>query len=132
MKKLLVAILAILYISASFGATVHIHYCMGKLADWGLTHKNSATCDKCGMTQSAQKNNGCCNDENKFLKNTSDQTTIESTFQISPILAVALPVPFFEIPSTDILSITEENPISHAPPRNSGVAVYISNRVFRI
>jgi hypothetical protein len=49
MKKLFVAILAILYLSTSTGATLHVHYCMGRLAGWGLGHNNSKTCGKCGM-----------------------------------------------------------------------------------
>ncbi|MBK6990321.1 MAG: hypothetical protein IPH34_00115 [Chitinophagaceae bacterium] len=36
MKKFITAILAVLYISTSTGAMVHMHYCMGQLADWGL------------------------------------------------------------------------------------------------
>ena len=132
MKKLLVAIIAFLYISTSVGATVHMHYCMGKLADWGIGHKESKTCGKCGMEKSIKKSNGCCKDEKKFVKNNSDQKAAESAFQIAQSIAVALPVSFIEIPAVDISSVTEENPSSHAPPRNSGIAVYIRNCVFRI
>lgn len=132
MKKLLVAILALLYISTSVGATVHMHYCMGKLADWGPGHNKSKTCGKCGMEISEKKDNGCCKDERKFIKNDTDQKTTEAAIQMTQVMAVALPVSFFEIPSADIPTVTEENPISHAPPRSSGVAVYIRNCVFLI
>ena len=47
MKKFITAILAVLYLGTSSGATIHMHYCMGKLADWGLGHKNSKTCGQC-------------------------------------------------------------------------------------
>lgn len=132
MKKLLVAILALLYISTSVGATVHMHYCMGKLADWGLGHKKSATCGKCGMEKSEKKENGCCKDKHKFIKNDTDQKTTEAAFQMTKAMAVALPVSFFEIPSADIPAIAEENPISHAPPQSNSIAVYIRNCVFLI
>ncbi len=132
MKKLLIAIFALLYISNSTGATLHIHYCMGKLADWGLGHNNSKTCGECGMEKSEEKDNGCCKDEHKFIKNDTDQKTAEVGLQMLQVLAVALPVSFIEIPFNDFHSVTEENPISHVPPRSCSIAVYIRNCVFLI
>ncbi len=132
MKKLLVAIFALLYISTSVGATVQMHYCMGKLADWGLTHNKSGTCGKCGMEETEKKQNGCCKDEQKFLKNDTDQKTPESSLQLMQLMGVALPVSFFEIPAVDIPTIPAENHIGHAPPRGNSVAVYIRNCVFLI
>jgi len=105
---------------------------MGKLAGWGLGHNKSKTCGECGMEKSDKKNNGCCRDEYKFIKNTTDQTTAQTAFQLIQLFSVALPVSYFEIPSNDFPSVTEENPINHAPPRNSGVAVYVRNCVFLI
>jgi hypothetical protein len=132
MKKFLTAILALAYMTASTGATVHMHYCMGKLADWGLEHSTSKTCDKCGMEKSGEKDNGCCKDEHKFVKNNTDQKTAETAFQLIQLIAVALPVSFVEIPANYFPSVTEGNPISHAPPHSSSVAVYIRNCVFLI
>ena len=129
MKKVLVTILALVYISTSTGAVLHMHYCMGKMVDWGLFDNDSNECSKCGMVE---ENNGCCKDEHKFIKNDTDQKTPKAGFQLIQLLAVALPVCYIEIPSNDFPSIIEENPISHAPPRSSGVAVYIRNCVFLI
>ncbi|MBK8522228.1 MAG: hypothetical protein IPL54_15650 [Chitinophagaceae bacterium] len=39
-EKFITAILAVLYLGTSSGATIHMHYCMGKLAEWGLGHQN--------------------------------------------------------------------------------------------
>lgn len=132
MKKFIVAILALLYIGTSTGATIHMHYCMDKLADWGIGKNDSKTCGKCGMEKSNEKNNGCCKDEHKFIKSVTDQKTVERDFQFIQLIAVALPLSFFEIPENNIPSVTEVNPISHAPPRSSAVAVYILNRTFLI
>jgi hypothetical protein len=132
MKKFLVAILALLYISTSTGAIVHLHYCMGQLADSGLGHHKSKTCDQCGMEKSGNKKNDCCKDQSKYFKSHTDQEATVSAFQIMHVVAVALPVSFFEMTSVDISTIPEENPISHAPPKGNGVAVYIRNCVFRI
>lgn len=132
MKKVFVAIFALLYISTSVGATVQMHYCMGKLADWGIGHNQSKTCGKCGMEKTVENDNGCCKDEHKFIKNNADQKTADAGFQILQAFAIALPVSFIEIPSNDFPSVTEENPISHAPPQPNSIAVYIRNCVFRI
>ena len=132
MKKILAAILAIIYLGTSTGATVHMHYCMGKLADWGLGHNKSKTCGACGMEKSEEKDNACCKDEHKFVKNDGDQKIAEAGFQMMQLASVALPVSFVEIPDNNFSSVTEENPISHAPPRSTGVAVYILNRTFLI
>jgi hypothetical protein len=132
MKKLIVSILAILYIGTSTGATLNLHYCMGKLADWGLGHSSSKTCGKCGMEKSNVKKSGCCSDEEKFIKNTEDQKTAESGFQSLGLVSVGLPVSYIEFYLYKFPSVTEENPRSHAPPRSNSVAVYIRDCVFLI
>ena len=111
------------------GATVHLHYCMNEFVGWSLIQNKNEECGKCGMKE---KDNGCCKDEHKFIKNNSDQKTAESGFQLIKLIAVALPVYFVEIPTVNFPSVTEENPISHALPRSCGVAVYIRNCVFLI
>jgi len=131
-KKILVAILAIVYISTSVGATVHVHYCMGKMANWGFGQNEAKTCSKCGMEQSEKKGNGCCKDENKFIKNNADQKTAAATLQMAHLIAVDLPVSIYAISIAGLTTVTEENPVSNAPPRSSGVAVYIRNCVFRL
>ena len=132
MKKIIVAILALLYITASTGAMLHLHYCMGKLAGWGISYNESASCGECGMKQSAKKDKSCCDHNQKFVKYTVDQKTIETDFQMNRVMDIAPPVSFFAIPSSFSTIIADENSISHAPPRNGGVAVYIRNCVFRI
>lgn len=132
MKKVLIAIFALVYISTSVGATVQMHFCMGKLADWGLVSNESKTCGKCGMEKSAKKSNGCCKDEHKFVKNDTDQKVTETAFQMAHAIALALPVSFFEIPATELKTLSEQTPTSNAPPKSNGVAVYIRNCVFLI
>jgi len=132
MKKFFTAILAILYISTSTGATLHMHYCMGKLANWGLIDNTSKTCSKCGMETSEKKDNNCCRDEKKFIKNNTDQKAAETVFQLVQVMSAVIPVSFFETPSAGITTITEESTLSHAPPQNKSIAVYIRNCVFLI
>lgn len=132
MKKFIAAILALVYMTTSTGATIHMHYCMGKLADWSVGHNDSKTCSKCGMEKGVKMTNGCCNDEQKFFKSDADQKISESTFQALQLIAVALPASLIELAVNNFPSVTEQNPTSHAPPRSNGIAIYIRNRTFRI
>lgn len=132
MKKFITAILAVLYLGTSSGATIHLHYCMGKMASWGLTQEKSKTCPKCGMDKTESSDNGCCKDEHKFLKDDSSQKLTESNLQMLQLFSVAIPTTFTELPAIDFPSVTEENPTSHAPPRTHGVAIYIFKRSFLI
>jgi hypothetical protein len=132
MKKFLVTILAFLYISTSTGAIINVHYCMGKLAGWEFGNESSKTCGKCGMEKSDKKDNGCCKDEHKYIKNEADQKTAGSVFQLIELSAATHPVSFIELTDDVLLSITEENPVSNAPPLNGTVAVYIRNCSFII
>ncbi|WP_276501653.1 HYC_CC_PP family protein [Terrimonas pollutisoli] len=132
MKKFLTVILAVLYLSTSMGATVHMHYCMGKLADWGLGHNKSKTCGECGMEKKNAEEDGCCKDEQKFIKNDTDQKINESSFQLMEVMGSALLPTYTHLPSVQISTVTEENPLSNAPPRSSSIAVYILKRSFLI
>lgn len=109
-----------------------MHYCMGVLADWGLGTNDSKTCVNCGMQESDEKENGCCKDKHTVVKNNADQKSGETSFVTIQMLAIVLPVNFIEERSNDFLSVTEKNPVSHAPPRSKGVAVYIRNCIFLI
>jgi len=127
MKKILVSILAVFYLASTVGATVHLHYCMDKFINWSLL-KGGDKCSKCGM----EKDGGCCKDENKFVKNNIDQKVAESSFQLIQMAAVTTPAVFIYTSEYHFSSIIQENHLSHAPPRNNGVGIYILNSVFRI
>ena len=130
--KFIITILAFLYICSSTGATLQMHYCMGKLADWGLTHSASKTCNKCGMKKGPHKYNNCCRDEHKFFKDKTDQQSIKAGFQMLHLYAGTLPIYPLFAQTHYFPAIAAENPMSHAPPFYPSVAVYIRNCVFLI
>ncbi len=132
MKKFISVILAILYFGTSSGATIHLHYCMGKLVDWGLSHSKSTTCPRCGMEKKDNATKGCCKDELKLLKVDSAQKLAENNLQSLQLFSVAIPASFTELFDIYFPSVTSENFISHAPPRTHGVAIYIFKRSFLI
>ena len=131
MKKVVVLILAFLYLSSSVGATVHLHFCMDMLVNWELWHNTDEKCGKCGMEKSREKDSGCCKDEHKQVKLESDHKGA-ATYLLSELVALALPAPVFEVPDLNLPTVTEQNPLTHAPPRSCDIAVYIRYCVFRI
>ena len=132
MKKIILAILALIYITTSTGIAIRTHYCMGELADWGLGSGKSNICSTCGMKESDEKENGCCKEKHTLIKNTTDQKFTGTVLIMIPVFSVALPSCFIEAHSNNFLSITRGNPANHAPLRSRGVAVYIRNCVFLI
>lgn len=132
MKKFIVAILAFLYLGTSTGATVNLHYCMGKLADWSLGHDDSKTCGTCGMKKVHHKKMGCCKDEKKFLKIDSDQKFTEKTSKDFLFVGLALPFSFEECNHIKYPDFSNQHFFGHSPPSKPGVAIYIRNCVFLI
>jgi hypothetical protein len=132
MKKLITAILAVIYLVTSTGATLRFHYCMGELVGWGFGSKEAAHCAGCGMSKKETDSKGCCKDQHKFFKNDSDQKTTDVSLQQLELPATGLPVAIIENPSSYFTFISEDYPVSNAPPRSHGIAVYILNRTFLI
>lgn len=132
MRKLVVTIVALLYLAAASGATMHLHYCMGKLVDAKAFHKPAKTCGKCGMEKKPGKDNGCCKDEHKFVLLDKDQkATAQQLFTFKAFSAVAVIPHYF---NTELLpaALAEYFPISHAPPLPGSTAIYLQHCVFRI
>lgn len=130
-KKILATILAFLYICASTGATLQMHYCMGKPAGWELGHDKPTACDICGM-ESVGQDNDCCRDELKFFKDNTDQQSPNAGLQLLLWLGTSLPPTHLAIQTNYFPSVAVDIPMSHAPPPLSNVAVYIRNCVFLI
>ncbi len=132
MKEIAVAILALIYITTTNGATIRMHYCMGELSNWGIRSDKSKTCDKCGMEESDKKENGCCKDEFTFVKNNADQKLAPTGLVKIQLLVVVLPVRTIEVHTRDFSSVIKRNPESHAPRRDKSFVLYIRNCVFLI
>lgn len=132
MKKFVVAIVALLYVAISCGATIHVHYCMDKLVDWSLGHNNDESCSECGMEKTlAQK--GCCKDEHKLVKLEDDQKITEpAVLNLQWPPAEASPGSFVSYSPPALPAVVYKFPLSHAPPAGTGPVIYLRNRNFRI
>src|SRR5262245_2203831 len=68
MKKFITLILALFYLTTSFGATINMHYCMGEFIEISIGNKKSSHCNGCGMAKDDSKEKDCCKSEHKQLK----------------------------------------------------------------
>lgn len=135
MKKVFATILALIYLSSSIGATVHLHYCMGKLMSWSLKDDAKASCTYCGMPKSSTKScetvgKCCCKDEHKVIKAEKDQKASEFAFHPLKFSSLAT-VYLNNLSQTHLHSQIIEHPVANGPPLQK-VPVFILNCVFRI
>lgn len=130
----MICILAILYIGSSTGAVVHMHYCMGKLVDMDLWHGQKANhCEKCGSKENSKScNKKCCKDVHKLVKLDKDQKTAESTFQFVALTSFVTSDHFYDLPQVQTATLTQEYPVTNAPPRSNKVQPFIILCTFRI
>jgi hypothetical protein len=138
MKKVFAGILAFLYLSTSMGATIHLHYCMGKLISWGISNHDNKHCDYCGMLKSTSQaghlmaNNGCCSDRHEELKTDLDQNLPLGKFEWSKLSLLSAGINGLyssEYPASPVCMGLHA---THAPPVPDGKPVFLRNCNFRI
>lgn len=127
MKKLVVSILAFIYLSTSSGFAVYLHYCMGKVDSVNLFQ--SEGCAKCGMKVSKSKD--CCKDELKVVKlEDSHQAKTHHISFISPF--TLLQYSYKQISEPIHPELAYKQAIRNNSPPLSGHELCIKNSVFRI
>lgn len=132
-RKLLTTILAFLYLGISAGATVHLHYCMGKFVNVSFSNTARGICSNCGM-QKHSKDNDCCRDVKVAAKITDSQHPLRFVPDAGKPFDIA-PVPFYPAAAND--SFPEKNNARnttgiHSPPAENNPPLYLRHRVFRI
>jgi hypothetical protein len=138
MKKVFATILAVIYLSTSMGATVHLHYCMGKLFSWSLTDKDAKSCGKCGMLKTRSDGGcmltgaGCCKDRQTHIQLDKNQKTAENDYTFSAAANIALPVTTATLPGLCAATYITGYPTTNAPPEPDKVPLFIRNCHFRI
>ena len=138
MKKFFTCILAFLYLSTSMGASLHLHYCMGKLISLGLINHESKNCDYCGMPKhSGSSGNlvakkGCCSDEHKELKTDQDQRLPCAENEFQKLFPGAAVLHLQGLPEYPVTTALRAQPTVHAPPIPDGQPVFLLNCNFRI
>jgi hypothetical protein len=114
------------------GATIHFHYCMGKLVSWGLLASDGTKCSKCGMEKKSKSANGCCKDDQKQLKVDKDQKLTENSPFVNKlaleVVHVFAPENYFDLPNTT----SQDFPRDNAPPLGIVTSLFLLICVFRI
>ncbi|MEI6948364.1 hypothetical protein V9K67_14300 [Paraflavisolibacter sp. H34] len=126
MKRFLVILLLMVYGLSSTGATVHLHYCCGKLDKIEFAAPKEK---KCGKHAKPMKN--CCDDQQLDLKVKADQKVAHmAAFEAKTFAA--------EKPSYPGFALTRPSegkhlvPTTFAPPPLPPYPLFILNCVYRI
>lgn len=126
MKRFLVAILALLYITLTSGVVVNVHYCMGKKSNVSIGNFSKKLCG-CG----SKENKKCCSTEFKIVKLNDNHQLEQADLQLLSAEQL-LPQIIGTIIEADI---QEEKPVHfapHPPPVKTGQEILIKHSVFRI
>lgn len=125
---MIIILLLLIYGSATMGATIHMHYCMNKYVGGSLWHtEDDNKCGKCGMKE---KKDGCCKDEHKQAKLTTDHQKTATQFIQFPE-APASVTSFMDM-VVHVPSISVNYPVSNGPPKILRGRLYLLNCVFLI
>jgi len=130
-RKGFLFIMLFIYLTASAGVVVNLHYCMNQLASLSFTHETDhedGKCDGCGMDKSE---NSCCSDRQITYK-------IEDCHQ--PSASISEPaVSICFLPLSELADVPDALTVSHSntgfdlsPPVGSLNKRYRDLQVFRI
>ena len=129
MKKVLATILLVSYTIASSGASVGLHYCMGRFISLDINHSAKENCINCGMKTKAQK--GCCDSKQIRAKIDHEQKITNNNISFPNYqISLAEEFPFYQV----FLACSDQvaNPLIHGPPFLSSIPTYLANCNFRI
>jgi hypothetical protein len=111
-KKIVAICLLVIYGVSSIGATVHLHYCMGKFVNWSFTESKDDKCGNCGMKGKSKKD--CCKDEHKEFKLKTDHQKSAITdvihFISTPVLLTPISNYIFQLPVTATYGYSNYHP----------------------
>src|SRR5690348_11812044 len=113
MKKILVSILLISYAFASSGASVDLHYCMGKMIGWDFDYTTKSDCRNCGMQTKPSK--GCCDNKQINAKIDKEQQAAYNNISFNNELTAIVPALSFSN-NVAYRSTTVTHPSIHGPP----------------
>jgi hypothetical protein len=127
MKKIIVFILAFIYMGVTSGIAMDIHYCMGKKAGFDFYKSTNDKCGKCGM----KGKKGCCKDDHKFYKLSDSHKNVSNDlkFEIfsNPVITVFVLYDWNIYPSFCCKQIQ-----NNSPPVISSPSLCVMNCIFRL
>lgn len=129
MRKLIFSILMLVYFFAATGWLLTIHYCMGRVDAVHLVKNKQTACGTCGMDKT--ENNGCCHDENQFVKLMVDQKgPVSLQYNLQQPVAILSQLVFPAVAATPHHTSSSLFNDVESPPRH--IPLYLRIKVFRI
>lgn len=126
MKKLLIIVLMLVYGIPSMGATIHLHYCCGKLDNITFSTQHNKSCPQ---KEKLLKN--CCDSKQVDLKIKVDQES--GTKWLTTYKDFSAPPSFTSFYIASLVEAEVLHPFSTGPPLLwPNVPLYIRHCVFRI
>jgi hypothetical protein len=127
MRKLIVAVIAVLYFGVSSGAVVTIHQCMGKLSSVSFSAKEKS----CKCSAKSKKKMPCCKSDSQLVKLNAEHQSSSTGFDfLNTAVATLQEYNTFVIPE-EVVEKEIRNYTTHSPPLIQS-RLYIQNSVFRI
>jgi len=117
MKKFLVTILALVYLTSTVGATLRLDCCLENLVTIGL---------------SADKEYKDCNNEHKQAKLGYEQKHDDVHTRIAKSFSASVTTPFPAHTFYAIASLPEAYPVNNAPSQQAAIPLFLLNCVHRI
>lgn len=127
MKKYIVILLMLVYALPSTGASLHLHFCCGKLDDVSFSVKHKAGC-----TEQASGDVACCNNVALDLKIDADQEPLAKLLPQLNMVPALPPVVHHGLASLPALAAYTANKNTGPPLAAAQAPAYIKNCVFRI
>lgn len=131
MKRFITGILAIIYLSFSVGATVHLHYCMDEFVNYSLSEEHESSCGKCGM-EKHESGNGCCKDVSVIFKSDEKYIPAQLAYDFPVLLATISHTSIDLLPNISFYNYSPKSLYSDFVPPGIKRPIYIMGNSFLI
>ena len=125
LKRSVVIVLAMLYLTTVSGFALNLHYCFNRLA----AVKIAAPANSCVKLQSSKMK--CCKDQKIEIK-IKDAHQNNSPLHWSQFFPIALPVSAFVIFTPAVQNQVVADITERGPPNAPGIPLFLRNCIFRI
>ena len=123
MKKFLVTILALVYLTSTIGATVRLDCCVEKLVS--ITLGTTSQEDLWSEEKS-------CKDDHKQLRPGHEQKRNDAKIRVAKFVPSSINTRFPEYSFHAVSTLTETYPVNNAPPQQAKIPLFILHCVHRI
>jgi hypothetical protein len=125
MKKFLVTILALVYLTSTFGATVRLDCCLEKMVHVGLGMSTPES-----LWHSAAKDD--CKDDHKQAKLGHEQKRTDGKIRIAKYVPAFLNLDYSEYSFHAQSILTEAYPVNNVRPQQAFIPLFILHCVHRL